>query len=53
MYQLPEINLYTKVSSQEWQTRLELAACYRLLTLQGWDDLIHTHISARIPQSEQ
>jgi len=52
MYQLPEINLYTKVSSQEWQTRLELAACYRLLTLQGWDDLIHTHISARIPQSE-
>ncbi|MCK5818498.1 MAG: class II aldolase/adducin family protein [Psychromonas sp.] len=52
MYKLPEIDLCNKVSSQEWQTRLELAACYRLFIFQGWDDLIHTHISARIPQTD-
>lgn len=52
MYQLPEISLKGKVSEQEWQTRVELAACYRLLVIHGWDDLIHTHISARIPGTE-
>jgi len=52
MYQIPHINLKNKVSEQEWQTRLELAACYRLLVMHGWDDLIHTHVSARIPGTE-
>ncbi len=52
MYDIPQVNLQGKVSSQEWQTRVELAACYRLLVLHGWDDLIHTHISARIPDTE-
>ena len=33
----------------EWQTRVELAALYRLVALHGWDDLIFTHISARLP----
>lgn len=33
----------------EWQLRTDLAACYRLVALFGWDDLIFTHISARIP----
>lgn len=51
-YDLPHINLHGKVSEQEWQTRIELAACYRLLVMHGWDDLIHTHISARIPGTE-
>ncbi len=36
----------------EWQTRLDLAALYRLVALQGWDDLIFTHISARVPGPE-
>jgi ribulose-5-phosphate 4-epimerase/fuculose-1-phosphate aldolase len=37
------------MSPGEWQTRVELAACYRLIALHGWDDLIATHISARVP----
>jgi ribulose-5-phosphate 4-epimerase/fuculose-1-phosphate aldolase len=31
----------------EWNVRVDLAACYRLVALYGWDDLIFTHISAR------
>jgi ribulose-5-phosphate 4-epimerase/fuculose-1-phosphate aldolase len=38
-----------QVSPQEWQTRVDLAACYRLVALYGWDDLVFTHISARVP----
>ena len=40
------------VSSEEWQSRVDLAAAYRLVALFGWDDLIFTHISARVPGSE-
>ena len=52
MLEIPQVNLKDKVSAQEWQTRVDLAACYRLMVMHGWDDLIHTHISARIPDSE-
>lgn len=38
-----------QVSAEEWQLRVDLAAAYRLIALYGWDDLIFTHISARIP----
>lgn len=41
-----------QVSKQEWQARLDLAAAYRLVALYGWDDLIFTHISARVPGPE-
>ena len=44
--------LQGKVSAEEWQTRVDLAALYRLVALHGWDDLIYTHISARIPGPE-
>lgn len=37
------------VSTEEWQARVDLAAAYRLAALFGWDDLIFTHISARVP----
>jgi len=37
------------VSPQEWEARVNLAAAYRLVALYGWDDLIFTHISARVP----
>ena len=37
------------VSAEEWQTRLDLAACYRLVDLYGMSDLIYNHITARIP----
>ena len=41
-----------QVSEPEWQTRVDLAAAYRLVALSGWDDLIFTHISARVPGAE-
>ena len=37
------------VSSAEWELRVNLAAAYRLVALFGWDDLVFTHISARVP----
>ncbi|MCO8249009.1 class II aldolase/adducin family protein [Comamonas thiooxydans] len=37
------------VSPEEWQLRVDLAACYRLVALYGWSDLVFTHISARLP----
>ncbi|RTQ36187.1 class II aldolase/adducin family protein [Variovorax gossypii] len=40
------------VSAEEWQLRVDLAACYRLVALHGWSDLVFTHISARIPGPE-
>jgi ribulose-5-phosphate 4-epimerase/fuculose-1-phosphate aldolase len=38
-----------QVSQDEWQIRVDLAAAYRLVAQFGWDDLIFTHISARVP----
>ena len=40
------------VSEQEWQVRVDLAACYRIVAHYGWDDLVFTHISARVPGPE-
>ena len=37
--------------TDEWQLRLDLAACYRLVALYGWSDLVFTHISAKLPSS--
>jgi ribulose-5-phosphate 4-epimerase/fuculose-1-phosphate aldolase len=45
--------LKEQVSAVEWEWRKDLAACYRLVALYGWDDLIFTHISARIPGPER
>ena len=36
------------VSADEWQLRVDLAACYRLVALYGWSDLVFTHISALV-----
>jgi ribulose-5-phosphate 4-epimerase/fuculose-1-phosphate aldolase len=38
-----------RMSTEEWQTRLDLAACYRLVDLFGWSDLVNTRITARVP----
>ena len=46
------ISLKKQVSEEEWQLRVNLAACYRLIAAHGWDDLIFTHISARVPGPE-
>ncbi len=40
------------VSPEEWQVRVDLAAAYRLVALFKWDDLVFTHISARVPGSQ-
>lgn len=40
------------VSAEEWQVRVDLAAAYRLVALYGWDDLIFTHLSAKVPGPE-
>jgi len=45
-------SLKDQVSPEEWQLRVDLAACYLLVAAYGWSDLIFTHISARIPGPE-
>src|SRR5271168_2177351 len=45
-------SLAGKVSEEEWKARVNLAALYRLVALNGWDDMVYTHISARIPGPE-
>ena len=45
-------SLRTSVTAEEWRVRVDLAACYRLVAHYGWDDLIYTHISARVPGPE-
>ena len=39
----------SRVSAEEWAIRVDLAAAYRLVAHFAWDDLIFTHISARVP----
>ncbi len=48
-----ELSVRKRVSSEEWQVRVDLAACYRLIAMFGWDDLIFTHISARVPGPDE
>jgi ribulose-5-phosphate 4-epimerase/fuculose-1-phosphate aldolase len=45
-------SLEGQVSAEEWAIRVDLAAAYRLVAYYGWDDLIFTHLSARIPGPE-
>jgi len=41
-----------KVSAEEWAARVDLAACYRLVAHFGWEDLVYTHITARVPGTQ-
>ena len=45
-------SMQQRVSPEEWQTRVDLAACYRLAADFGWSDLVFTHITARVPGTE-
>src|ERR1700760_2332850 len=47
-----ERSVRDEVSPEEWALRVDLAAAYRLVALYGWDDLIFTHLSARVPGPE-
>lgn len=49
---LKSISVKSRCSPEEWKVRVELAALYRLVALYGWDDMIFTHISARVPGPE-
>jgi ribulose-5-phosphate 4-epimerase/fuculose-1-phosphate aldolase len=40
------------VPPEEWAVRTDLAAAYRAVAMHGWDDLVFTHISARVPGPE-
>ncbi len=46
------LSVREQVSEAEWQTRVDLAAAYRLIAMHGWDDLVYTHISASVPNEE-
>jgi ribulose-5-phosphate 4-epimerase/fuculose-1-phosphate aldolase len=46
------VSVRATVTESEWEQRVALAACYRLVALYGWDDLVFTHISARVPGPE-
>jgi len=45
-------SLRSRVSESEWQARVDLAACYRLIALFGMNDLIYNHATARVPDEE-
>jgi ribulose-5-phosphate 4-epimerase/fuculose-1-phosphate aldolase len=45
-------NVRELVSEEEWQTRVDLAACYRLVHHYGMTDLVYTHLTARVPGPE-
>ncbi len=47
-----DADIRAQVSDEEWAVRVDLAAAYRLVALYGWDDLIFTHLSARVPGPE-
>lgn len=51
--ELASTNIRSQVTEAEWETRVNLAACYRAVALYKWDDLIFTHISARVPGTEE
>jgi ribulose-5-phosphate 4-epimerase/fuculose-1-phosphate aldolase len=44
--------IQSQVSPEEWAIRCDLAACYRLVAMYGWSDLVFTHISAKLPGPE-
>lgn len=46
------MDVKARVSAEEWAARVDLAAAYRLVALYGWDDLVFTHISARVPGAD-
>jgi len=42
-----------RVGAEEWDTRVNLAACYRLVAMYGWTHLVQNHVSARVPGNEE
>ena len=44
-------SLQARVHPDEWQARLQLAACYRVFAMLGWTEMIYNHITLRLPDS--
>ena len=44
-------SLQARVHPDEWQARLQLAACYRVFAMLGWTEMIYNHITVRLPDS--
>jgi ribulose-5-phosphate 4-epimerase/fuculose-1-phosphate aldolase len=42
----------SRMSEAEWQARQELAACYRVFAMLGWDESIYNHITVKVPDEE-
>jgi ribulose-5-phosphate 4-epimerase/fuculose-1-phosphate aldolase len=42
----------SQMSESEWKTRQELAACYRVFAMLGWDESIYNHITVKVPDEE-
>lgn len=40
------------IGDAEWQARVDLAACYRLVARLGLDDMVYNHISVRVPAGQ-
>ncbi|MBL8673506.1 MAG: class II aldolase/adducin family protein [Rhodospirillales bacterium] len=49
----PASTVRTRVGAAEWEMRVKLAACYRLVERYGMSDMVYTHISARVPGGEE
>ena len=52
MHRLPLASMKDRCSPEEWKTRVDLAACYRLVEIYGMSDMMANHISARVPGEE-
>ena len=48
-----DFDVQAQVSAEEWQVRVDLAAAYRMIAHYGWDDMVFTHLSARVPGPEE
>ena len=46
-------SLRDRVSPEDWSLRVDLAACYRLVAQHGWEDLVSTHLTVRVPGAEE
>ncbi len=47
-----QLKANSKYSEAEWTARQELAACYRVFAMMGWDELIYNHITVKVPNEE-
>ena len=46
------LKLSRNVSEAEWTARQELAACYRIFAMMGWDEMIFNHITVKVPEED-